>query len=703
VSDPRRTDARALRQRLPRSLAALLVCAVVVAATPVQAQSSKPSGARHADAAQAAGAPAVDPVVEAREALRKKDAARLAALRAVVIAGKHPLAVWVDYWELNNRLPDAQQPELDAFYLRWPGSYLEDRLRNDWLLELGKRRDWDNFRREYPRFKLDDDREVKCYALLARHLQGEDVVAAGRDAWFAQRDADDGCATMAAALFQAQRLGADDVWRRTRIALDANRPKLARQAAALLGEEPAVGELIDNPQRYLQRRAQATPRRAAELTTLALVRQAGSDPEAAAASLRERWSEALPADLSAWAWAVAGKQAALKLADAAPDYYLRAALPSSSARRSNLELTLPDDVLAWKLRAALRADRGAARWQQVMQAVNAMSPAEQREPAWIYWKARALQALAGNERAGSPDGAAMTAQSRELLASIAGPLTYYGKLASEELGQPLVAPARPAPPTDEERAGVEARAGLQRALALIALGLRSEGVREWNFSLVGMSERELLAAAQLACEREVWDRCINTSERTREQVDLAQRFPTPLRADVSAKAREAGLDPAYVYGLIRQESRFVVDARSVAGASGLMQLMPATARWTARKLGVDYGGERITDPATNLRLGTTYLKLMLDSFDGSQAMAAAGYNAGPGRPRRWREGAPLDPAVWIENIPFTETRDYVKRVLSNTAVYATLLNGAPFTLRGRLGPTIAPHEGPLTPAEKDLP
>jgi len=680
---------------LPRGLAALLALTLATAALAAQAQGAKPRGPRLADAQQAAGTPALDPVVEAREALRKKDAARLAALRAVVLAGKHPLAVWVDYWELNNRLADAQQAELDAFYLRWPGSYLEDRLRNDWLLELGKRRDWDNFRREYPRFKLDDDREVKCYALLARHLQGEDVAAAGRDAWFAQRDADDGCNTLATAMFEAKRLSTDDVWRRARIALDANRPKHARQVAALLGEEPAVGELIDNPQRYLQRRAQATPRRAAELATLALVRQAGSDPDAAAQSLRERWSEALPADLSAWAWAVAGKQAALKLADHAPDYYLRAALP----RRSNLELTLPDDVLAWKLRAALRADRGAGRWQQVMQAVNAMSPAEQREPAWIFWKARALQALATS----SNDGAAMAAQSRELLASIAGPLSYYGKLASEELGVPLVAPPKPAATTPQERAAIDALPGLQRALALIDLGLRSEGVREWNWTLVGMNERELLAAAQLACEREVWDRCINTSERTREQVDLSQRFPTPLRDDVSARAREAGLDPAYVFGLIRQESRFIADARSVVGASGLMQLMPATARWTARKLGVDYGAERINEPSINLRLGTGYLKLMLDSFDGSQAMAAAGYNAGPGRPRRWREGAPLDPAVWIENIPFTETRDYVKRVLSNTAVYATLLQGAPLALRPRLGPTVAPREAPLTPAEKDLP
>ncbi|HEU4457878.1 MAG TPA: transglycosylase SLT domain-containing protein [Methylibium sp.] len=656
-----------------------------------------PGAPRLQEAGAAAGAPPGDAIVEARDALRRKDAARLATLRASVVAARHPLAVWVDYWELHNRLPTAQQAELDAFYLRWPGSYLEDRLRNDWLLELGRRRDFDNFRREYPRFKLDDDREVKCWALLARHLQGEDVRTEGRDAWFAQRDADDGCAALAAALFQAKQLSADDVWRRTRVAIDANRPKLARQAAALLGEEAGVAELIDNAPRFLARKAQAEPRRAAELTTLALVRIANNEPDAAALALRERWSEALPADLSAWAWAIAGKQAALKLGDGAPDYFLRAALP----RKSTAELTLPDDVLAWKLRAALRADRGAGRWQQVMQAVNAMSAGEQKEPAWIYWKARALKALAVD----SQDGAALTQQSRDLLGSIAGPLSYYGKLAAEDLGIAVAVPPRPTPPTPEERAATAARPGFQRALALMALGLRSEGVREWNFTLFGLDERELLAAAQLACEREIWDRCINTSERTKDLIDVAQRFPMPLREDVSAKAREAGIDPAYVYGLMRQESRFIVDARSSAGASGLMQLMPATARWTARKLGVDYTGERINDPATNLRLGTGYLKLMLDSFEGSQALAAAGYNAGPGRPRRWREGAVQDAAVWVENIPISETRDYVKKVLSNAAVYAVLMKEAevPVALRTRLGRTIGPREAPMTPTEKELP
>jgi soluble lytic murein transglycosylase len=147
-----------------------------------------------------------------------------------------------------------------------------------------------------------------------------------------------------------------------------------------------------------------------------------------------------------------------------------------------------------------------------------------------------------------------------------------------------------------------------------------------------------------------------------------------------------------------------MDARSHVGASGLMQLMPATARWTARKIGLDFKPEMINDREVNLRLGTAYLKLVLDDFGGSAAMAAAAYNAGPSRPRRWREGPPMEVAAWAENIPFTETRDYVKKVLSNATVYAALLEGAPtLALKVRLGPSIGPRDGNAPSPDKDLP
>jgi soluble lytic murein transglycosylase len=642
-----------------------------------------------------------DAIVAARDAHAKRDSAKLGQLRGVALLERHPLAMWADYWQLNNRLSAASLDEVESFYRRWNGSYVEDRLRNDWLLELGRRREWKALAADYPRFRMNDDREVTCYALLADHLDGKDVRTAGRAAWLAQREGDDGCALLAIHLYDAKLLKEDDAWRRARLAVDANKPRAVRQAAALVSAKAGddATALTDNPGRFL---SQLTPRsrQERELATLALMRQASSDPDAAAAALRGKWEALLPPELGAWAWAAVAKQSAFRLLPDASDHYQRAALLAGKAA---VDIDWADETLAWKARAALRAHSGKPRWQQVMQAINAMGPSEQRDPAWVYWKARALQALAKD----SSEPQAMEAQAQEMLGGIAGQLHFYGALAAEDLGRPLTLPAAPAPFTEAERDAAAREPGLKRALQLIAIGLRHEGVREWNFTLRGMDDRALLAAAQLACDKEVWDRCINTSDRTKTEVHLAQRYPTPFRRELQQRARELGVDPAYVYGLIRQESRFITDARSSVGASGLMQVMPATARWTARKMGLPFTQDMITDRDTNLRIGTQYLKLVLDDFEGSQLLAAAAYNAGPSRPRRWREGAVLEAAVWAENVPFNETRDYVKKVLANSIVYAALLSepvpAAAPSLKARLGRTVGPRTAATPSPDKDLP
>jgi soluble lytic murein transglycosylase len=204
----------------------------------------------------------------------------------------------------------------------------------------------------------------------------------------------------------------------------------------------------------------------------------------------------------------------------------------------------------------------------------------------------------------------------------------------------------------------------------------------------------------------VWDRCINTSERTKSVIDFEQRFPMPFKAALLKRSTQIGLDPAFVYGLIRQESRFVMDAHSGVGATGLMQVMPATARWTAKKIGMtDFKPQQMTEPNTNIAIGTGYLKLVLDSFDGSMPIASAAYNAGPSRPKSWRgqSGAPvLEAAIWAENIPFAETRDYVKKVLANTTSYAALISGQAQSLKSRLG-LVGPRDASAPEKSIDLP
>ncbi len=640
-----------------------------------------------------------DAIVQAREALRRGDKSRLLMLRDITTLERHALAQWVDYWDLTNRLAEMRQSDLDAFYARWPATYVEDRLRNDWLLELGKRRDWDNLRREFPRFRMNDDREVTCYALLTRYLDGENVRREALAAWLDQRDKDDGCQLLATTLAGAGRLAPADIWLKVRSALEAGRHGAARAAAAVLNAEAekSVAQLIDNPARFLARQASGAAGTPAELALLALLRMAANDPEAAATQL-QTWQRRLPKPFAAWAWAGTGRQAALRLLPQAAEFYQRAwALLPAAADAS----AWPGDTLAWAVRSSLRSPLPAEqRWTLVRQAVDAMSVADQDDPAWVYWRARARSALApaGTEGDGERAGA------NAALESITARMDFYGKLATEDLGRKIALPPVPEPLTDAERQGVRQTPGFQRSLQMFALGLRSEAVREWNFTLRDLvSDRQLLAAAQWACEREVWDRCINTSDRTRAEVDMTQRFPMPFRKDVVAQANDIGLDPAYVYGLIRQESRFIMDARSHVGASGLMQLMPATARWTARKIGLPFTQSMITDRDVNLKLGTSYLKLALDDFQGSQALAAAAYNAGPGRPRRWREGATVEAAAWAENIPFNETRDYVKKVLSNATYYSALITGQVGSLKARLGPAIGPKPTGAPDDNRDLP
>jgi soluble lytic murein transglycosylase len=210
-----------------------------------------------------------------------------------------------------------------------------------------------------------------------------------------------------------------------------------------------------------------------------------------------------------------------------------------------------------------------------------------------------------------------------------------------------------------------------------------------------------LAAAELARAENIYDRVVNTSDRTVSEFDFSQRYIAPFEGRVTAKAKAIELDPAWVYGLIRQESRFVMDAKSYVGASGLMQLMPATAKWVAKKIGMtDFTPASVTDFDANTILGTNYLNMVLQDLKGFQMLASAGYNAGPRRPQNWRStfSHSVEGAIFAETIPFTETRTYVKNVMSNAVYYAAIFSGQPQSLKERLG-KVAP-KGPET---TDLP
>jgi len=643
----------------------------------------------HAQNAAPALSPSDAVILEMNQAFKKGDSKRLSAL--LPQARGNVLEPWAAYWELRARLDTAAPAEVQDFFTHFAGSYQEDRLRNDWLLLLGQRRYWSDFADVQLLFRMKDDREVRCYSLALEPLSTSPELGADfKRVWYAQRDVDDGCNYAASHLFAAKRLSEADVWRKARQAMENNRPRLAKLAVEIISTAAAapIDEINNNPARYLSKRVIAAGRVAKESVVLALIRMAANEPDSAASAMENHWGVHLSAEQRSWVWGVIGKQTAQRLTGDALAYFSKA-----------IESELSDGQLGWKVRAALRQGQ----WKDVLSATQAMSPEARQESTWIYWRARALAKLAKTD--------AERAAARTLFESIASVRGFYEQLALEELGHAVTVPERPPALSAEEKEAARRNAGLNRSLYAIRIGLRSEGVREWNYSTNlhtpgGMSDRELLAAADLACQNEVWDRCINTSDRTRDVIDFEQRFPMPHKTAVLQRAAQIGLDPAYVYGLIRQESRFVTDAHSGVGAAGLMQIMPPTARWTAKKIGLtSFKPSQINERDTNIVIGTAYLKLVLDNFDGSMPMAAAAYNAGPSRPRSWRgpTGAPvLDAAIWAENVPFSETRDYVKKVLSNTANYAALISGQPQSLKQRLG-LVGPRDASAPEPAQDLP
>ena len=603
--------------------------------------------------------------LSAREAYRNGERVRLA--RQIDALKGHPLRAWAEYWQLRLKLEEGDASGIAEYLTRHPGAYTAEKIRGDWLRVLGKARDWESFKRELPALAL-PDAEINCYA--AQASQTPEMV---RPLWTGGQDLPGSCEVLVNQLVAAGNLSVDEVWWRVRHLLEAKRVGAARTAAGYLpSSEGFSGQTLEsiaqNPTNYLSKlRADfATTRGGREVALFAVQRLARSDPQEAATRFG-RIEAKFSAEERAYARGQLAWQAALRhQVDALPWF------------EKSAGTVLNEEQLAWRVRAALRLHD----WITVRKAIAAMPPAMAAQPDWTYWQARALVAQSKADEA------------KPLFARISGQPNFYGNLADEELGRPIHVPPRAAVSTDEEIAAAADNAGLQRALALFRLDMRVEGVREWVFSLRGMDDRRLLAAAGLARKMEIWDRAINTADRTLTQHDYSLRYIAPFREAVASKASALALDHGWVYGLMRQESRFVMDAKSTVGAKGLMQLMPATAKWVAKKINMpDFHPARVVDMDVNVTLGTNYLKMVLNSLDNHPVLASAAYNAGPGRAQRWRGNGPLEGAIYAETIPFSETRDYVKKVMSNAVYYNTLFENKPQSLKARLGVIRAKGQG----------
>ncbi|MBI5938776.1 MAG: lytic transglycosylase domain-containing protein [Betaproteobacteria bacterium] len=571
----------------------------------------------------------------------------------------HLLAPYLRYWRLKSNNPSAEA--MQAFIGQHADTPLSDRMRQDLVRKLAEAGDWPGVMHQAGRL-VKTDAETQCFTLRARLALNEataqkDGVAFYRNA----RDLPSACDPLFAQLFERGALSDEDRYDRIRHALEANNLRLARELDGRLPADQrmqadALARAQKSPAGLVKGGSEQRAQREAALYALAHI---AKQDTVEAAHLWEAEQGNYTENERGYGWGTIAMAAAKRHEPRALEWYARAGEPISEAQRT------------WKVRAAL----WKGNWLEALYGINGLPEATQAEPTWRYWKARALQALKS------------TASANAMFARLSNEFHYYGLLAAEELGTRLETRGGDHVLTPDELAETEERTGLRRALLLRKLDLKIDAVAEWDWTLRALSDAQILAAAELARREKWYDRAILTAEKTRDIHNFDLRYMTPYRDIAEAYARRNELDPAWVYGLMRQESRFMDYARSSVGAIGLMQIMPATARWIAGQLGLSKAkaAEHMKEPEENIRYGTYYLKRIHGSLGQSAVLATAGYNAGPGRARKWQADKPLEAAIYIDNIPILETRDYVRKVMANAIFYSQRFGSDHNSLKARIG------------------
>ncbi len=564
----------------------------------------------------------------------------------------YPLFPYLEYYELRRRLSELDPAQVEAFERARQELPIAGRLRYAWLLEAGRRGDWEGF------LQLDRGQQgaaLACYRLSAQRAVDAvdaDWRARAMELWLVGHSQPEACDPVFRMLQETGYLDDDAIWQRALLAMEAGNAGLVRHLSRAL-----EGEYAQWANHWL--RVASDPARALADPEFPLQGELAKNIVRQGLRLlgRDR------ADLALERLAALGAKSELLSDDELLDMQRELALWGAYSHHAQalewLEAlpaaAVDDEVQEWRAVLALaRQD-----WPRLLNALDAL-PAERRQDArWQYWRAHALEHMDHPERAAS------------IYAALAEQRQYYGFLAADRLGREYRMNPEQVAVSEQKLEELALRPGFVRARELLEVGLKTDARREWQVAVGELGAQEQALAAVLALRWNWHDQAIATANAAGLRDALALRFPTPYRDEIERYSGEFGLDPSLTYALLRKESTFRTDAVSGAGALGLMQLMPRTARELAARYDAELPSpQALFEPELNLALGSAYLRELLDRYQGNVVFATAAYNAGAARVAEWRARYPeLPPAIWIETISYRETRDYVKSILAFHAVF----------------------------------
>ncbi|WP_416310545.1 transglycosylase SLT domain-containing protein [Pseudomonas sp. W03] len=591
---------------------------------------------------------------EAQKALARNDSGPYFRYQSAL--ADYPLEPYLAYDELTNRLKSASNAEIERFISEHGDLPQINWLKLRWMRQLADRGDWATFVTYYdPKMNFT---ELDC--LYGQYQLGHGTKAEGyataEKLWLVGKPQPDACDTTFA-MWQADgQLTEEKVWKRLKLAAEARNYGLANVLSKRLPTLGSQGALMvnvaQNPAQVSQTtRFTSRDHATADVVGLGLRRLAKQDPEKAI-GLLDYYSSVLP--FSSDEKVSIAREIGLSLARS----YDSRALPLMEKYDPQLR---DNTVTEWRLRLLLRLGR----WEDAYELTRALPPELADTNRWKYWQARSLQLAQPQNQ-----------QAISLYRPVADERDFYGFLAADRINAPYHLNNRPVSPDAGTLLRVRNAPCTRRALEFYARGEIINARREWYHAARHLSHDELLAQAKIAYDMQWYFPAIRAISQAKYWDDLDIRFPMAHRNTLVREARNRGLHSSWVFAITRQESAFMSDARSGVGATGLMQLMPGTAKETAKRFGIPLASpQQLILPDVNIQLGAAYLSQVHAQFNGNRVLATAAYNAGPGRVRQWlKDARHLAFDVWVETIPFDETRTYVQNVLSYAVIYGQKLN-----------------------------